>query len=433
MGFCGECNRRTKLLEQNTGTEPIPIAAVSMSSQNIFEKHFGNSKTLFSDREAISPHFIPDQLPNRESQIQEISETLSAVLAGKKASNIFLYGKTGTGKTAVTRHVLRQLLDFAKGKSLCVTGMYINCRNHNRKYRVLSKIVEEIFPEERFFGFSAGFVYDKLVEWIGKTKTHLVIILDEIDKVRDLDDLVYSLTRANDEVTGGGITLVGISNNLFFRERLDPRTKSSLVEKEMVFPPYNAEELRAILNDRVKRAFIPDSVEESAVNLAAAYAANESGDARTAVMLLFRAGELAEQKGSLKVTDDEVRRAKKKVEEELITNMVSTLPKHQQILLFSLADLSLNKKPQAKLSGQPPAENVLFSGEVYEEYCMMAKRLKEQPVSSRWYREYISELEMFGLVSTTASGQGFRGNSRIIRLGFEPKKIRDQLEKELMG
>ncbi|MBS3062159.1 MAG: AAA family ATPase [Candidatus Diapherotrites archaeon] len=407
---------------------PTPV-----SSQNIFEKHFSNTKSLFVDREAISPHFIPEQLPFRETQIHEISESLSATLSGKKASNIFLYGKTGTGKTSVTRHVLTQLLEFAKGKNLPVAGLYINCRNHSRKYRVLSKIVEDLYPEERFFGFSSGFVYDKLVDWVSKNKAQLVVVLDEIDKTKDLDELVYSLTRANDEVTGGGITLIGISNNLFFRERLDPRTKSSLVEKEMVFPPYNAEELRAILNDRVKRAFAPDSVEDSAVNLAAAFAANESGDARTAVMLLFRAGELAEQKGLEKVTDDEVKRAKKKVEEEIITSMVSTLPKHQQILLFSLAELSLNKKPQAKLTGQPSAENVLFSGEIYDEYCSMAKKLKEPPVSSRWYREYISELEMFGLVSTTASGQGFRGNSRIVKLGFEPRKIRDQLEKELLG
>jgi cell division control protein 6 len=149
--------------------------------------------------------------------------------------------------------------------------------------------------------------------------------------------------------------------------------------------------------------------------------------------VLFRAGELAEQKGSPKVTDDDVRRAKKKVEEEIVSSMVATLPKHQQILLYSLADLSLNKKPQAKITGNAPPENVLFSGEVYEEYSNAAKRLKESPVSSRWYREYISELEMFGLISTTASGQGFRGNSRIIKLGFEPKKIRDQLDKELTG
>jgi cell division control protein 6 len=106
------------------------------------------------------------------------------------------------------------------------------------------------------------------VEWVSRNKAQLVVALDEVDKTRDLDELVYALTRANDEVTAGGITIIGISNNIFFRERLDPRTKSSLVEKEMVFPPYNAEELYAILTDRVKRAFVPDSVEESAVRLA---------------------------------------------------------------------------------------------------------------------------------------------------------------------
>ncbi len=417
-----------------------PIFAIKTSdlnttalSDNIFEKHFENAHSVFLDREAISPHFIPENLPFRESQIQEIGETLSSVLQFKKASNLFLYGKTGTGKTSVTRHVLAQLSAFASGRNIPVKTQYINCRNNNRKYRVLSKIVEELMPEERFFGFSGGFVHDKLVEFVSKNKCQLVLALDEIDKVKDLDDLMYALTRANDELTDGSVTVVGISNNLFFRDRLDPRTKSSLVEKEMLFPPYNAEELRAILEDRVKRAFAPNAVEDSALSLAAAFAAKESGDARTAVMLLFRAGELADQKKLSRVTEDEVRRAKKKVEEEIITSMVSTLPRHQQILLFALSDLSLSKKPQAKITGAAPPENVLFSGEVYEAYADAAKRLKETPVSGRWYREYISELEMFGLVSTTASGIGFRGNSRIIRLGFEPKKIHEQLEKELTG
>jgi len=395
---------------------------------NIFEKEFAR-ETIFLDRNLISPHYTPKVLPFRETYIEKISNILSQTLHGKKTDNLFLYGKTGAGKTAVTKHVVQQLLEFASNKNIPVKGTYVNCRNHNSKYRVLIKIVKELYPEENFLGFSSAFVYEKLLDY-AKKGNQLVLILDEIDKIKDVDDLVYSLTRGNDELTIGGISLVGISNNLMFKDKLDPRTKSSLCEKELVFPPYNAAELSEILLQRSKIAFKPGTVEDSAINLAAAIAAQESGDARTAVMLLLRAGDLADRKEIEKVTDEDVKKAKSQVEEELIFNMISTLPEQQKLVIYAIAKLSLEKKPMQKITGETE-KGVLFSGEIYEEYCRIAKRYKESVVSSRWYRQYINELEMYGLILLTASGKGIKGQTRLIKLGYSALKIRGLMEKEL--
>ncbi|MFH0955009.1 MAG: AAA family ATPase [Candidatus Micrarchaeota archaeon] len=399
-------------------------------SPNLFDRLYKDQKTVFLDKNAISPHFVPSHLPFRENQLNEISQIFSVALSGKKPGNLFLYGKPGAGKTAVCKRVLSQLLEFGRNKSLSVSGTYINCRTHNSKYRVLSKIVKDLFSEESFLGYSASFMYDKMLDGISKNKFSYIVILDEIDKIKDLDELVYSLTRSNDELSAGSVAITGISNNVFFKDRLDPRSKSSLCEHEMVFSPYNAEELRQILNERVNVAFKPDCIEESAVNLAAAMAAGESGDARQAVMLLQKAGELCDAKKLAKITDVEVQAAKKKVEEEIILNMIATLPKHQQLLLLAIANLSVQKRSQQRIAGDS-REQPLFSGEVYEEYAKTAKSLRESPVSSRWYRQYVSELEMFGLLITAASGQGIRGNTRLIKLSFDPKKIMDAVQKEI--
>ncbi len=398
--------------------------------ENIFEQKWENKKTIFLDRNAISAHYTPNKLPFREKQINEISELLAGTLHGKKADNLFIYGATGTGKTSVTRHVLQQLTDFAQGKNASVDGTYINCRNHNSKYRIMIKIVKDMYPEENFLGFSAAFVYEKLLENVSKNKKQFVIVLDEVDKTKDLDDLIYSLTRCNDELNAGSISLIGISNNLMFKDRLDPRTKSSLCEREMVFSPYNATELKEILKERAEIAFKKNAVEESAINFAAAIAAQESGDARRAVLLLLRAGELAEKQGTFKVTDELVKKAKKKVEEEIILNMVSTLPEQQQLVLYTISCLALTKKPFTTITGRQE-EGLLFSGEVYEEYCKIAKKFKNDVVSARWYREYVSELEMFGLILTASSGQGIRGNTRLIKPAFDAKKIKEAIESEL--
>jgi cell division control protein 6 len=199
----------------------------------------------------------------------------------------------------------------------------------------------------------------------------------------------------------------------------------------MVFPPYNAEELKEILKRRAEHAFKQGVVDDSALSLAAAFSAQESGDARTAVMLLLRAGEVADRKGSDKITDEDVKKAKSKVEEELILNMISTLPEQQQVVLYAISVLSLEKKGIRKITGQLE-EGVLFSGEIYDEYEKIAKNMGKEIVTARWYREYISELEMYGLILSTNSGKGFKGQSRLIKLGFDAKKIRQLLEKELM-
>ena len=208
---------------------------------NIFEREFAR-QTIFADRNIITPHYTPKELPFRDKYIEKISGVLSESLRGKKPDNIFIYGKVGTGKTSVTKHVMQQLLDFASSKSVSVEGNYVNCRNHNSKYRIMIKIVKDLYPEENFLGFSAAFIYEKLVDYARKGR-QLVIVLDEIDKVKDLDELVYGLTRANDELSKGAISIIGISNSIMFKERLDPRTKSSLCSHEIVFPPYNAKKL----------------------------------------------------------------------------------------------------------------------------------------------------------------------------------------------
>ncbi len=400
--------------------------------QNIFQKYL-EGKSVFLDRSIITPHYLPSSLPFREKQIEQISSALASTLQCKKANNLFIYGKVGTGKTVTVKHVLQQLQEFVEEKQAPVNFAYVNCRNYNTKYKVFLKALGKFYPKEDFLGYSAAFVYEKLLQYAEKGQ-HLIIVLDEIDKVRDLDELVYSLTRANDELGQGSIALFGISNNLFFKDRLDARTKSTLLEQEMVFPPYNAAELKAILQERVANAFKPGVVSASAINLASALAAQESGDARTAIMLMLRAGEEADKLQLDQISDVLVRKAKASVEEEVILNMVSTLPKQQQLVLYAVSLLTIQGKGLQRLTAAGKSEEgVFFSGDIYSEYKRIALSLGESIVSSRWFREYINELDTYGLLLTTASGKGVRGTTTLIKLGFEAKKLRPILEKELMG
>ena len=392
--------------------------------ENIFEKEMRRS-TIFEDRDVLSPHYIPSHLPYREREITKVMELIAPALSQKRPNNLFIYGKTGVGKTAVVKHVLEKLEETKKKYKAKVDSIYLNCRVHNTRYQVLLKLAQRASPKESFLGLSSTHLYERFLEYVGSGIV-FVVVLDEIDKVKDLDELMYSLTRANDDLTKGHVGLIGISNNINFKEKLDPRSKSTLCQDEIVFAPYNADQLSAILKGRAASGFKKGYVTDGAIGLASAYAAQESGDARYALRLLLKAGELADMKGDV-VVEDYVKKARSVVEEDIVIELINTLPEHQSIVLYAIANLIEKGSKYQRLTEN--GERVLFSGEAYEGYESLCRQWRTNARSARWFREYLNELEMMGLITTMISGPGIRGNTRLIRLAFPPKKVKAAVEK----
>jgi cell division control protein 6 len=154
-----------------------------------FDQILSSKQGIFRDSSVLSPHFVPKTLPFRETLISEIMTTISPALKGKKPRNLFVYGKTGTGKTVCLKRVME---DFEEQKKRAVM-VYMNCRIYNSRYRILQKVLKGYVPELEKSGFGLTFLYEKLIEYAGSGQ-QLIVVLDEIDMVKDLDDLVYTLT-----------------------------------------------------------------------------------------------------------------------------------------------------------------------------------------------------------------------------------------------
>ena len=396
---------------------------------DLFEQEL-RKKTIFKDRNVLSPHYVPNHLPHREKEINRIMKVLAPALSQKRPSNLFIYGGTGTGKTATTKHVLRKLMEVREKYGATVDSVYLNCRTYNTKYQVMLKLAQIASPNENLLGYAFSHLYEKFLNYVDSRGVIFITALDEIDKIKDLDELLYSLTRANDVLETGHVCIIGISNKVTFKQKLDPRSKSTLCQEEMIFPPYNAEQLRAILLERCKEGFKEGTYMESAVALAAALAARESGDARYALRLVLKAGEIADETNG-KVTEECVKKARIAVEEDVVVELINALPQHQAIVLYGIALLSGQEGKYKRLAEEPPGKDrVLFSGEVYEEYKDLCRNWSVQPRSARWFREYINELEMMGLITTMISGKGVRGNTRLIKIAFPKEKIKSALEKK---
>ena len=299
----------------------------------IFEK-FVSTARIFRDREVLRHDYLPEKLPHREAQIKTLGETVAPVLKGARCSNVFIYGKTGTGKTAVTKYVLQHLEVKAKELGAPVKFCYVNCRLAGTEYRVFSVLCRNIGISVPFTGLSVGEVFNRFKNGLDVSKKLLIIVLDEIDaliKARG-DTLLYELTRINETLRNSKVSHIGISNDLRLKEFLDPRVLSSLSEEEIVFRPYDASELKNILSERAKLAFQEGALSDGALSLCSALAAAEHGDARRALDLLRVAGEVAERKGASVVVEEDIREAENTLNIIVLQRLCKTSPCTRSLL-----------------------------------------------------------------------------------------------------
>jgi cell division control protein 6 len=391
-----------------------------MSDTNVLDevfKRFLDNISIFKDREVLRHDYIPDKLPHRDEQIKSVGLTMAPILKGERSSNVFIYGKTGTGKTAVTKHVLGRLEVKAKEFNAPVKFCYVNCRLAGSEYRAFASLCQNIGVPIPFTGLSVGEVFDRFRAGLDTAKIIYIIVLDEIDaliKIRG-DNLLYELTRINETLRKSKVSLAGISNDLRLKELLDPRVFSSLSEEEIVFNPYDADELRNILSERAKLAFHDGALSEGALSISAALAAAEHGDARRALDLLRVAGEVAERKGASVVTEEHVREAEKRIEHNRVVEVLQNLPLHSKLVILSILHL---RDAEARR---------VITGEIYEVYRELCAELGVIPLTQRRLSTLANELDAMGLLNSKIVSMGRYGRTKKIKLEITRTLIRDVL------
>ncbi len=357
-------------------------------------------RLLFQNRSALSTEFVPEHLPFRESQETNVAQVLAPALLGSKPSNLLLYGKTGTGKTAVAKRVVDRLEKKDDKKQILTS--YVNCRSAGTEYLTLATIAESL-PMDKIppTGLSMGEVVKRIFKAISEHAIHLILVLDEIDYlVNANDDTLYKFTRSGEETAPGFLTIIGISNDLRFKEGLDARVLSSLGEEELVFPPYTTEELRSILAERTKIAFRPGVVPETTINLCAALAASEHGDARRAIDLLRVAGEVAEREGRQRVDEESIRKASEKLEHDTVEVALRSLPLQAKVIIIAASRFPAGTS----------------TGEVYLAYTNLARKSSVEVLTQRRVSGILAELDILGLVEAAVVSKGRRGRTKRIKL-----------------
>jgi archaeal cell division control protein 6 len=380
---------------------------LSSDIDNIFDKAASGS-SLVKNRQALTIDYVPEKLPFRDEEAKTLAQVLSTVFKGARPSNLLLFGKPGTGKTAVAKNVVDRLQKKSNELKIDITVIFINAKAAGSAYKVLFEIAEELgINKERgkqvhFTGLSMGEATDRILQYIQKKKLHFILVVDEIDSLVDKsgDDILYNFTRANQRMSKGGfVTLIGISNSLTFKDKLDPRVRSSLSEEEAVFNPYTVDQLRQILQERSKLSFSDGAISDAAINLCAAVAGREHGDARKAIDLLRVAAELAEREGAAKVDEKHVRAGQDRIERDAPFVALKNAPAHHKLVIIAVIK----------------SKNGI-TGDVYDTYLALCKQAEQKPLTQRRVTQIISELELLGLVSTDIVSQGRYGRSQKIKI-----------------
>lgn len=373
---------------------------------------YSRSVSPFENPNALEESYQPDSIQGRSEETREVQRVFQPIIDDEPPRNAFLYGLSGLGKTATTQYELTQLAESAEEyDDIRVTPIWQNCDDLGTSYQVAITLANQLLPANSQLpraGLPASQIFETLFEQLDqlgspneKVRNYVVLVLDEVDNIGSSDRLLYQLprARANDRLENVWPCLIGISNDITFRENLSPKVQSSLCEREITFSAYDADELSAILNHRAQIAFKEDAIATDVINLAAAYGAQEGGDARYSIDLLRSAGGIAKADSRETVKKDDLEAARDDVERSRVSETLSSMGIHEHLAAAALLYL--------RYEGETPA----VRADIYPVYREFAEEVKGDSNNMRRLHSHLGDLDMLGLISrnriVTSEGRKF--------------------------
>ena len=386
---------------------------------------FEPDASVYDDRDALREDYQPNSVVGRTEELDAYKSALQPVINGEQPNNIFLYGKTGVGKTVTTRYLLDHLQhDVEAHADLKLNVIVLNCDGVTTSYQVATRLVNRLRGPTRQIsstGYPLATVYEKLWADLDALGGTVLVGLDEIDTIED-DSILYQLPRARDNgnLSATKLGLIGISNDFEFRRGLSSKVKSSLCETELHFPTYNADELRSILERRVEVAFRDGVVDDAVIRYCAAIGARDAGDASQSIELLMKGGDLAREENADRVTEAHVRRGKELLERTRVTEGIAGLSSHGRYILYALVTLHLEDATPVRTRDLRPR------------YTTICQAIGNKPLVPRRMRDHLGDLTMLGIADVTERNQGRSGGRyREYTLETDPRTVVNALDETI--
>ncbi|HLE75540.1 MAG TPA: ORC1-type DNA replication protein [Candidatus Bathyarchaeia archaeon] len=381
-------------------------------------------QSLFKDEAKLDINYIPSRLPHREKEHRLLMEFFDFLLRfpEKMTQRVIITGDIGTGKTALSQRFGADITLEANKSGVNLRYVHVNCREYRGKlFLILQHALAVFRPSFPKRGYSAEEVLSTLLQSLDEESAFMILTLDEFGSLieREGSETVYKLTRLQEMRPNKPqrISLICILRDLKETERLDASAKSTLQRNVISLEKYAREQLVDILNDRVQMAFEPSTVSEDVVNLTAELAFSESGNARFAIELLWRAGKYADAERLSEVTPECLRKAVSSIIPTIRKSELASLELHEKLFLLGVARLfKESQKAYASLA------------EVEKAYAVVCEEFDEQPHSHTQLWRYAQFLSALGILRTEVAATRTRGRATRVSLPSIPAY---ELEKEL--
>ena len=321
-----------------------------------------SESAIFRDRSKLSPRYVPEELPHRQVQVQQIVHVFSD--AAKDPDKFPLtvlqvVGVAGIGKTSTVIRSSKMIEEqFAKSRLVLKTA-YINLKlQGGNKYAIYRFLLERIAPELPAQGLSAEEMLRYLLRYLRENKQYALVIMDEIDyliKTSKDTGIIYDLTRLNEFEPDKPCNVKGaifIARSTEFYSRLDPAELSTLGRIPMEFHPYSIDQVSDILESRANKAFTSKAIGSDVIDKVSSITISPevNGDVRYGLDLLLYAGNLAESQGTDRITLDHVRKVHGQVHPSITTEEMEQLSRNHLVSLMALVRaLKSKKKPYVEL------------------------------------------------------------------------------------
>ncbi len=380
--------------------------------------------SVFKDESKLDINFVPSRLPHREKEHRLLMEFFDFLLRypDRMAQRVILTGDVGTGKTALAQRFGADMTLEANKRSIRLRYIHVNCREYRGSLLLILQHAVAIFrPNFPRRGFSAEEILSTLAQCLDEENAYVILALDEFDSLieREGSEAIYKLTRLQEMRSGKPqrISLIGIMRDLALLERLDASARSTLQRNLVTLERYSETQLADILNDRVSMAFEPSAVPEDTVSLIAELARSESGNARFAIEVLWRAGKYTDAEDASIVLPEFVRKAVSSIFPTMKKVEVASLGFHERLFLLGAARVF-------KDSESAYASLV----EVEKAYAVVCEEYDQKPSSHTQVWKYAQLLSALGFLKTEVAAVATRGRSTLVSLPSIPAA---ELEKEL--
>jgi len=381
------------------------------------------SSSVVKDIRVLDFDYIPNTLLHRDSQLQMLAQLFKPLLANI-AQNAVIHGPVGTGKTVMAKTFCQKLVSAARAKGTIIEYVHINCRKRSTDAMALLGILNHFdsrFPDR---GFSVQEMLEVLRKQLQRRNAQLLVVFDEADALltKNRSDLIYDLTRFSDETSQvrTPVSLLLISQKPVL-SMMDEASLSTFKRSNVVnLGKYNRGELYDIIQQRVELAFTPGIVQEDSIDLIADIA-EEWGDARFAIELLWKAGVSADSRHEKQVVPEHVRAAKAETYSVVTETKLQNLERHQLITLKAIAK---------RLQNDGTA--YVNTGEVEKTYALVCEEYDETPRAHTMFWHYLKDIESAGFITLKMSGKGHLGTTQLISLPDIPAEIVQHKVQELL-